>query len=397
MKDGLSLTDILKKINKEQSDENIENKKPVITFGVEDLTSYGTLSLGSPGLDFCLYNSFPERKIIEFSGAEGSGKTTLAFLACASYQKKEKETHKDNPRHILYLDLECRVEPSWALKTGYDMNDTVVKTICYRPEDQSAEHIFDDVLAMIKTGEIGMVVIDSLNMLVGQQVQGESFEKKEMGGIAKPLGDFVKRVTSLLIKYDCTLIGINQLRDGLNPYGPAEVTSGGRAWKHACSVRLKVKKGKFFDADGNELSSNAESPAGYIMEVAVLKTSVCDWDRKLGRTCVSYSRGVDILQDTIDVATYFDIIQNPAPGSFVLTNPDTGEQLLDEENNPIKIRGKKNIKPYFLEHLDLWHKVYDKVYEMLSKKNDPNIVSFEKMLNINVSEAFGIDFSREDN
>ena len=395
-KDGLSLSDILKKINKEQSDDNLTDKKPVITIGVEDLTSYGTLSLGSPGLDFCLYNSFPERKIIEFFGAEGSGKTTLAFLTCASFQKKEMVKHPDNPRKIIYLDLECRVEPSWALKTGYDMNSSQVQTICYRPEDQSAEHIFDDIIAMIKTGEVGMVVIDSLNMLVGQQVQGESLEKKEMGGIAKPLGDFVKRVTSLLIKYDCTLIGINQLRDGLNPYGPAEVTSGGRAWKHGCSVRLKVKKGKFFDAEGNELSSTAESPAGYIMEVAVVKTSVCPWDRKLGRTCVSYSQGVDILQDTIDVATYFNIIQNPAPGSFILTNPDTGEQLKDEEGNPIKIRGKKNIKPYFLEHLDMWHSMYDKVYEMLSKKTDSNIVSFEKMLGVNVSEIFGIDFMEEE-
>lgn len=377
----LTLQEILKGIAKKQGEN-------VAKVGVEDLTSYGTLSLGSPGLDFCLYNSFPERKITELCGAEGSGKTTLAYLICASYQKKELKVNKDNPRKILYVDLECSVDPSWAKKTGYDMNNSPVQTICYRPEDQPAESIFDDVIAMIKTGEIGMVVIDSLSMLVSQQVHDESMEKKEMGGIAKVLGDFVKRVTSLLIKYNCTLIGINQLRENIGGYGNPLVTSGGRGWKHGCSVRLMLKKGKFFDEDGNELSGNAESPAGYIMECAVLKTKVCPWDRKLGRTCISYTRGVDILQDTIDVATYFNLITNPSQGNYVVIDDNTGEE--------IKIRGKKNLKPYFEEHLDAWHKIYDAVYEKLSQKDDPNIVAFEKMLQVNVSEAFGVDFAKEE-
>ena len=249
---------------------------------------------------------------------------------------------------------------------------------------------------MIKTGEVGMVVIDSLSMLVSQQVHDESMEKKDMGGIAKVLGDFVKRVTSLLVKYNCTLIGINQLRENIGGYGNPLTTSGGRGWKHGCSVRLMLKKGKFFDEDLNELSNTAESPAGYIMECAVLKTKVCPWDRKLGRTCISYTKGVDILQDTIDIATYFEFIANPSQGNFIVLNPDTGEPMLGEDGEPVKIRGKKNIKPYLEKHLDIWHKLYDKVYEKLSKKDDPNIVAFEKMLQVNVGEVFGVDFAKEE-
>lgn len=388
MAEAKSLAEILKGIAKKQGEN-------VAKIGVEDLTAYGTLSLGSPGLDFCLYNSFPERKIIEICGAEGSGKTTLAYLICHSFQKKEMRVNPTNPRKILFVDLECSADPNWAGKTGYNMNDENVQTICYRPEDQAAEAIFDDILDFIKTGEIGMVIIDSLSMLVSQQTHDASMEKKDMGGIAKVLGEFVKRVTSLLVKYNCTLIGINQLRENIGGYGNPLTTSGGRGWKHGCSVRLMVKKGKFYGENGEELSNSAESPAGYIMEVAVMKTKVCPWDRKLGRTCLSYSQGVDILQDTIDVATYFGIIDNSVQGSFKLTNPDTGEFLLDETGKEIKIRGKANVKPYFKEHLDLWHKVYDKCYEKLSQKEDPNIVAFEKMLNVDVGQSFGIDFEEE--
>lgn len=378
-----SVADILKEVNKKYNDN-------VMTVGVEDLTSYGTLSLGSPGFDFCLYNCFPERKIVEFSGAEGSGKTTTAYLVAASYIRKELERNPDNPRGILFVDLECGADPTWSIKMGYDMNDSTVKTYRLTGSDMAAEHIFDVIINMVKTGEIGLIIIDSLNMLVPLQVFDESLEKKDMGGIAKPLGDFSRRIKGLLVKYNCTLIGINQLRENIGGYGNPITTSGGRGWKHATDVRMMFKKSSFFDDEGNEVKSSAESPAGYIMEAAVLKTKVCKWDRKLGRIYVNYDRGVDIMQDTIEVATYFGFIDNSVQGTFKIVDPDTGELLCDDEGKEIKIRGKKNVKPYFEEHPKLWKRLYDKVYEKLSEKENPNVIAFEKMLNIDVDEAFNI-------
>lgn len=389
MAEERDLKSVLKAINKKYG-ENVAKT------GVNDLTSFGTLSLGSPSFDFCLYNSFPERKIIEFNGAEGSGKTTTAYFVAASFQRKEMERNPTNPRKILFIDLECGADPHWAKMAGYDMNDHPVETIRFVPEDMSAEEIFDAVIDMIRTGEIGLIILDSLNMLVPQQIQGESMEKKSMGGIANVLGDFVRRVTSLLIKYNCTLIGINQLRENISGYGQAEITSGGRGWKHGCAVRMKFKKGDFFDEEGNVLNSTAESPAGYVLEAFVQKTKVCKWDRKLGRMHINYTTGVDILQDTIEVATHFGYIQSPAQGSFRIMDPDTGEVVCDEDGNEIKIRGKKNIKPYFQEHPEQWKRLYDKVYEKLSHKDDPSIVAFEKMLDIDLAEKFGVNPNEED-
>ena len=69
----------------------------------------------------------------------------------------------------------------------------------------------------------------------------------------------------------------------------------------------------------------------------------------------------------------------------------------DEEGNEVKIRGKKNLKPYFEEHKDIWKKLYDKVYELISKKEDPHIIAFEEMLGIeNVAEHFGVDVDKEE-
>ena len=46
---------------------------------------------------------------------------------------------------------------------------------------------------------------------------------------------------------------------------------------------------------GNKLSTTAESPAGHIVNVAVLKTKTSRWDRKGGSYRLNYTRGVDVL------------------------------------------------------------------------------------------------------
>ena len=378
-----NLNDILKQVNKKFN-------AIVAQIGVPELRQKSTLSLGSPSLDFCLFNSLPEGTFIEFNGLESSGKTTTAFLVAASYMKKELERHPENPRKILFVDAECATDPEWALKaTGYDMNDTKVPTIYVSGAGQSAEEYFDIVIDFLKTGEIGLVIFDSLSMIAGKQIVSESMEKQQMGGIAKILGDFCKRAVGLLNRYRTTFIGINGLNENIGGYGDPLVTGGGRTWKRACMVRLRFKRGDFFDEEGNTLTKSAQSPAGNIIEMYVEKTKVCEWSRKLGFLHLNYSKGVDLLWDTIEVAIYLGLIKQINQMTFAITDPDTGEILRDEKGEELKIKGKKNLKPYFLEHLDLWRKLYDKSYEMFSKKNDPNIVAFEKMLNIDIEEKLG--------
>ena len=380
-----SLAEVMKKISKKYGVN-------VVRVGAQDLTVDGVLSLGSPSLDFCIYGGVPEGRIVEFSGPEGSGKTTNAFLAAASYQRAEVKRNPENPRSIVFLDNEGTLDREWAAKMGYDISeDATVPTILIRPEAQSAEEIFDMALDMLKTGEVGLLIFDSIATLVPMQIADESMEKQQMGGIAKALTRFANTAIGLLRKYKATLIAINQVRENIGGYGPALSTPGGRAWKHACSMRLMFKRGAFFDEDGNELTTSAESPAGHIIDMAVLKTKTCRWDRKLGHAHLNYTRGVDIVQDTIDVALHLGFIDNSAQGMYKLIDPETGALMVDEDGNEIKIRGKKNVATYFREHTDQWRKLYDMVYEKLSQKQDPFVKSFEEMLGLSIYSKLGLE------
>lgn len=385
----MDLKDILKDINKKYGDV-------VAQEGVEERKKFDSFSLGTPGFDFCTYNAIPKGSIIELSGKEASGKTTAAFLIAADYSRKEKKKLENERQHILFVDAEGTADPKWAFtSTGYDMNDKDIKTIRILPTGQSAEEIFDMVREFVKSGQIGLVIFDSLTAIAPQQTNEESFEQKDRGGLAKPLGDFVKRMTGLFNKYKCTFIGINGTIMNLTGYGNPETTPGGTYWRRACSLRLRFKAGELFDAEGKSLKSTAEFPAGNIIEVALLKSKFCRGDRRLGRCHLNYTKGIDILWDTIELATYFGIIDDSVQGSFKIVDPDTGELVLDESNQPIKIRGRDNLKPYFEEHKDLWHKIYNEVYKKINDHDDPNILSFEKMLNVNVEEEFGLKLREE--
>ena len=261
-----TLDEVLKGISKKYGDN-------VAKFGAEELAIDGVLSLGSPMIDYCLYGGIPEGRIVEFSGAEGSGKTSTSFLVAASYCREELKRNPENPRGIIFLDNEGTLDPTWASVFGYDLSENApVRTIVIRPEGQNAEEIFDMALDFLRTGEIGLLIFDSIATLVPAQIADESMEKYQMGGIAKSLTRFANTALGLLRKYKATLVAINQVRENMSMYGNPITTPGGRAWKHACSSRLMFKRGDFFDEEGNKLTSSAESPAGHIVNVAVLKT-----------------------------------------------------------------------------------------------------------------------------
>lgn len=382
----LSLDSVLKNIAKKYGDT-------VVKVGVQDLAVDGILSLGSPSADFCIYGGVPEGRIIELCGAEGSGKTTNAFLIAASYQREELKRNPENPRAIILLDNEGTADPVWAKLLGYNMDeDAPVKTIILRPEAQSAEEIFDMALDMLKTGEIGLLIFDSIATLVPMQISDESMEKQQMGGIAKALTRFANTAIGLLRKHKATLVAINQVRENISGYGDPLLTPGGRAWKHACSLRIMCKRADFFNEDCDIVAKkDAQSPAGHIIELYILKAKTCRWDRKLGYMHLNYTRGIDIVWDTIDIATHFGFIDNSVQGSFKLLNPETGELICDENGEPIKIRGKKNLLTYFREHTAEWRQLYDLCYDKLKQKEDPFIKSFEDMLEINISEKLGVD------
>lgn len=332
------------------------------------------ISMGSISLDFCIYGGLKEGTFSEFSGPEGSGKTSMACMAAGSYQRVHQE------KSVLFVDLEGTFDWTWAEKLGLK---TDKQFIYYECVGQSGETILNHVVDFMKTGQVGFVVVDSLPFLIPNYVQdADDLEQKSMGGNAKLLSDFTARYIGLIRKQRIIFVGINQVRENMSGYGDPLITTGGRAWKHACSLRLMFKRGDFFDQNGDKVKKkDAQSPAGHFIEMYVLKNKNSPWDRKLGFTKLHYWKGIDYISDLTEVAIYFNLIDNSSVGWFKILDAD-GNPVLDQDGKEIKINGKLKLAEYLKDHKEISARLYHKVRDMMTTKEASYIQGFEELLGV---------------
>lgn len=260
------------------------NKKfgaDLLGFGLkEDYTSKkNKIPFSSPRLNYMLYGGIPRGRLIEFAGEENSGKTTTALdlisnaqqLFEKEYQESIEELENLSKRNksqeeqykflkdrgvlkCLFVDCENTLDEEWARKLNVDIDSLLI----LKPENQTAEQIFDAIRELCLTKSIGFVVLDSLGVMVSQNAYEESYEKRTYGGISIPLTTFTKEAVQFCKAYNITFIGINQLRDKINNPMGGKDTTGGRGWKHNCfsgNTKFLTDKGlrRFRDCKDGEI------------------------------------------------------------------------------------------------------------------------------------------------
>ena len=315
------IDEIMKAMNK-------KSQETVVQLGI---TSYEfkRIPFTSPRMNYITFGGLPIGKLIEFFGEEHGGKTTTALDIIANYQGT------DDGRKVLYVDAENTLDVEWAKKIGVDVDSMIV----FKPTSHSAEEIFQFILDMIQTNEVGLVVLDSIGVLVSAQALEKSVEDKTYAGISQALTNFSGKVEMLCQKTHCTFIGINQVRDDLNAmWGGAIKTPGGRAWKHACAVRIRFSRGSFIDEKGNEIKRSSESPVGNIVQVAMEKNKTCPPTRRTGSYTLNYNYGVDYIADLLELALKYDVIEKSGAW-FSIKDPETGEELA-------KLQGQASVREY---------------------------------------------------
>lgn len=347
------LDNLFREINKKHSD----GKYDIATKGLIE-KKFDLVSFGSVGIDYSTYGGWPIGRIIEVFGPESSGKTTLATKMCAEYQKLP------NAKEIVYFDLEDTFDVNWA-KT-HKLDTSKIRMIS--PEGMNAEQILELVCKVVDTGEVGLVVIDSIPMLVPALQMDNSMEKGNIGGVAKALTLFCAKVIPLLKKNETSCIAINQVRDDMDSMYNAYSTPGGRAFKHACTLRIETRQGDKFNMKGEVLSKVAENAYGQYMKTFVRKTKMCPPNRLNGMYTLIFTRGVDELQDLIRIATLFDMVLQT--GAFYsIIDTETGEISVDEAGAPLKFRGKQAVIDYYRNNPDKYNELRARVLAKIKEQD----------------------------
>jgi len=272
-------------------------------------------------------------QITELESSESKeNKKKIAKLIEEVNRLKEK-----GPKVVVYIDAEQTLDVKWAQLLGVDTESMIL----VRPQEQTAEEILQIAIDLVSTGDVGLCVLDSIPMLVSQNIFDESLEKKSYGGISQALTMFCSKVTPHIVQNQCAFIGINQIREDLSSMYNTTSTPGGKMWKHACSLRLRFRKDTLLDMNNKELTSRAENPAGNKVAIEISKTKVCKPDRRIGYYTLNYTTGIDTLADTITVALQYDILRQG--GSWYYYIDENGDIAKDIENNDIKFQGKERL------------------------------------------------------
>lgn len=313
----------------EQIIDNLNKKMKIgnIQVGVEyqDLEK---IPFSSYRLNYMTYGGIPIGRIAEFSGADGSGKTTTALDLAGQAQKMFPD------KKVLLCDIEHTFDTEWATKLGVD----VEKIIYFDPDSMGAEEVFNALIEIIKSGDVSLAILDSIGAMVSMQANEKEIGERTYGGISMSLTEFAKKITPILARTKTAFIGINQVRDDMNSMYGGTTTTGGRAWRHSCTTRLSFRKGNYVDEKGNKLSRSCENPVGNLVNVSLDKSKVCPPDRKVGFYTLNYINGVDFISDLFDVAVYQGIVQQGGAW-YSLIDIETGEVMTDN-NEPIKIQGR---------------------------------------------------------
>lgn len=240
-------------------------------------------------LDIELLGGWPKGTAIEVLGPTGGSKTTLTAEGVAQHQKKyPKEV-------ILWLDLEGVFDKIYFENIGIDTNPD--KFILAQPV--KGEEAFEIMRGFCEAFEGGVIVVDSVAMLLPSKEAEADFEDAQMGMHARLMSKGLRNVLPLARDKGITQFYINQERTNIgSSYGDPSVGTGGKALPYYSRTRVKVGR------------QNSKGEAGNSIGVSY-KTIKANFGRE--NTTVDakiiFGVGIDYMTDLINIAVEFGVIK----------------------------------------------------------------------------------------
>lgn len=167
-------------------------------------------------------------RITEIMGQEASGKTTVVLHLIANAQKMGKR--------CAFIDAEHSLDRDRATKIGVDFEKLAIS------QPDSGEQALELLEYLIRSGQFGLVVVDSVAALIPKaEIEGEMTDAN-IGSQARMMGKIMRKITAPANKGKVCVIFTNQVRAKLGGFGfiPQTTTPGGNALKFYASMRLDM-------------------------------------------------------------------------------------------------------------------------------------------------------------
>ena len=282
-------------------------KGSVMKLGERSEQNVQVIPTGCLTLDAALgVGGIPRGRIVEIYGPESSGKTTVALHIVAEVQKTGGQA--------AFIDAEHALDPVYAKALGVDINNLLVS------QPDCGEDALDITEALVRSGAVDVVVIDSVAALVPRQEIEGDMGQSQVGAQARLMSQAMRKLSAAISKSNAVVIFINQLREKVGVmYGNPETTTGGRALKFYASVRIDVRK--------TEQLKNGNDIYGNHVKCKIVKNKVAP-PFKVAEFDILYGKGISRAGELVDIGLALDVIQKS--GSWFSYN---GERLGQGKDN----------------------------------------------------------------
>ena len=301
-------------------------KGSIMKLGQNTSMNVSAIPTGSLTLDLALgIGGVPRGRIVEIFGPESSGKTTIALHIAAEAQKQGGVA--------AFIDAEHALDPVYAKALGVDIDNLLVS------QPDSGEQALEITEALVRSGAVDVLVVDSVAALVPQQEIDGDMGASHVGVQARLMSQALRKLSGSISKSNAVVIFINQLREKVGVmYGNPETTTGGRALKFYSSVRIDIRR--------VEVLKNGTESYGSHTKCKVVKNKVAPPFR-VAEFDILYGKGICKSGEILDIGVGLEIIEKG--GSWFSYN---GERLG---------QGRENAKKTLEDNPELLNEIEKKI------------------------------------
>lgn len=305
---------------------------------VEEISAFTSRS---PALDRALQvGGWARGRIYQLAGKPSSGKTFMSLIAIAEWQSLDPENC------CMFIDAEYTYDPVWAQSLGVD-NDRVLlvktndgkkiftglvgtpkvnratKKVTNIPgllnmieNGQLLSHVVNGKEVTLNLSKMGVIVLDSVAAIQAPAEAQSEVGKVQVAPLSRFLTVELRKLTPLVANANVCFIAINHVKTKIGVmFGNPEVTPGGAAWKHACSVMLMVAPMSGAD---NILVDENEEKYGHKIRIKVEKNKMGRPNRR-AEFFIDFTSGVtEVAQQLLELGVLYKIIERPNNRTYII-------------------------------------------------------------------------------
>lgn len=315
-------------------------KGSIIKLGSQKVEETPSIPTGALTVDIALgTGGIPRGRVTEIYGPESSGKTTLALSVLAQAQKAGGIA--------AFVDAEHAMDPAYARLLGVDVDNLYVS------QPDSGEQALEIVEALVRSGAVDIIVVDSVAALVPKgEIDGDMGDA-HMGMQARLMSQALRKLTAVINKSKTAVVFINQIRMKIGQmFGNPETTTGGNALKFYSSVRLDIRK--------IETLKKGTDPYGTVARIKVVKNKIAPPFKK-AEFEILFNEGI----------SQEGCILNLAVDNGIIDKAGTWYSYEEEKLG----QGRDNVRNYLKENPEVAIEIENKIRK---KYNLPEIKSSDK-------------------